>query len=267
MNKCAVMIPGLCFYESICLMILFIPLVLFAGSDTIKIVCFGNSITAGGWTDVLQSKLDNWHQGKFLVINKGQSGNTTADGFDRLQRDIIPNMPAIVLIEFGINDSNYRPWAKVPRVGLNEFKKNLREFNRVIIANGGRPVFIVNHPILEPDLEKIDDPKRRQKAHQYWREQGNGKSYTENVQPYNEAIRHVVKQLRRPVIDLPKLLESHNIDPQTLLASDGVHLTEEGNEAYAEMVFQRLRDIATEQFTTQRVEKCVPTPEPVKRAQ
>ena len=69
------------------------------------IVCFGDSLTAGFGADegrdypsVLRSKLD------LPVINAGVSGDTTADGLRRLERDVLQQDPKIVIITLGGND-------------------------------------------------------------------------------------------------------------------------------------------------------------------
>jgi len=74
-----------------------------------RLVCFGNSLTAGhgadpgeSYPDFLQKDLDDRGYG-FRVINEGISGNTTKDGLDRVDR-IIALHPAIVVVEFGGND-------------------------------------------------------------------------------------------------------------------------------------------------------------------
>ena len=74
-----------------------------------RIVCFGDSLTAGygtepgqAYPDYLQADLD--HRGyAYHVVNAGISGNTTKDGVARLP-SIIAMKPAIVVVEFGGND-------------------------------------------------------------------------------------------------------------------------------------------------------------------
>ena len=78
--------------------------------EKVRIIGFGDSITQGNietngaWPQELQIKLDNLKQGVYEVINKGINGNTTTNGFDRFESDIIPNLPGILIVAFGIND-------------------------------------------------------------------------------------------------------------------------------------------------------------------
>ena len=198
-----------------------------------NIVCFGDSIThaysfaeCDKWPVILQNKLNEWKRGKYKVINRGIGGNTTANGYERFESEILPLMPGVVLIEFGFNDSSVWEWATVPRVGLDEYRKNLLAFHRAIKAKKGRTIFIVNHPTTRS-----------------YAIQGNGKSYKTNFKPYNPAVREVAKKTKSPMIDLPAMIRRRKVDLKTFLADDGLHLSVRGNHLYAGMVFDALREI------------------------
>ena len=112
-----------------------------------NIVCFGDSITQGQglaenhrWTARLAFLLEERFPGRFDVFNKGVGGNTTALALDRIQTDVLPLLPAIVLIEFGINDAYVYPWCRTPRVGLKDFRANLEEIIRQVVF----PIFTGN---------------------------------------------------------------------------------------------------------------------------
>ncbi|MFQ6021962.1 MAG: SGNH/GDSL hydrolase family protein [Acidiferrobacterales bacterium] len=195
-----------------------------------NIICFGDSITEGAefvpmdrWPTVLQSRLDVLKPSKFTVHNRGVGSDTTTRGFDRLDSDVLPLLPGLLLVQFGFNDGNVRDWAMVPRVGVEEFKRNLREFHRIAHAQQGQCVFVVNHTIAAVSGK-----------------QGNGKSYNENLQPYNPAIRAVAQQLGAPAIDLPMLMAQRRVDLETLLTDDRLHLSVPGNQIYADIVFDML---------------------------
>jgi acyl-CoA thioesterase-1 len=74
-----------------------------------RLVCFGDSLTAGygtdpgqSYPDVLQKMLDQ--QGyRYRVVNAGVSGETTKDGLERVER-IAARHPPLVVLEFGGND-------------------------------------------------------------------------------------------------------------------------------------------------------------------
>ena len=195
-----------------------------------NIICFGDSITEAAevaptdrWPTVLQSQLDEWRPGRFKVHNLGIGGHTSAQGFDRLDEDLLPVLPGLVVVQFGFNDANVRDWAVVPRVGLDEFKKNLREFHRIITVHQGRSVFIISHTIGAVPGE-----------------QGNGQSYKDNVKPYNIAIGQIAEELETSCIDLPSMMTQRQVDLGTFLAEDQIHLSVGGNRIYADMVFDGL---------------------------
>jgi lysophospholipase L1-like esterase len=196
------------------------------------IVCFGDSITEGQglpdahrWTTRLAFLLEEKFPGRFEIHNRGVGGNTTALALDRIQSDVIPLLPAIVLLVFGINDAYVFAWSAKARVSLAEFRINLDEMIRQLTARSGRPFLIVNHPVTP-----------RTDLHQ----QGNGKSIASNLRDYNAAIRSAAKTHRLGLLNFPHRLEKKKLDYETLLSKDGVHLSAQGNRIYAELVFEEM---------------------------
>jgi len=69
-----------------------------------RVVCFGDSLTScggsgGRYSDYLAHALPG-----MLVINKGVSGETLADGRRRFRRDVLDLGPAALVIALGAND-------------------------------------------------------------------------------------------------------------------------------------------------------------------
>jgi lysophospholipase L1-like esterase len=200
-----------------------------------NIICFGDSITharafAEGdrWPTILQFKLNAWQPGKYKVYNRGIGGNTTAQGLERVNEDVLPYLPGLLLVQFGFNDSNIRPWSQVSRVGLEDYRKNLREFHRIATAHESQCAFIVNHSPARDTEENLAP---------------NGKTYSANFAPYNVAVRQVAEELIAPTIDLPRIMQERQIDIHALVSEDGAHLSVEGNHLYADMVFERLKHL------------------------
>jgi lysophospholipase L1-like esterase len=76
-----------------------------------RVVCFGDSLTScggpgGRYADFLAQSLP-----RMLVINKGVSGETLADGRRRFRRDVLDLKPVAMVIALGANDwkRNERP--------------------------------------------------------------------------------------------------------------------------------------------------------------
>jgi len=198
-----------------------------------NIICFGDSITQASdcsegdrWPTVLQIALDDWRVNQYKVYNRGVGGDTTANGLARFADDILPLLPGVLLVEFGINDCNHAAWRRVPAVGVEEYKKNLREFHRVCRAQKGVCVFIVNHPLSRARIP-----------------QGNGRTLHANLLPYNAAVRVLGADLKTPLIDLPAMIQERRIRLTALVQEDGIHLTAQGNHLYAAMVFDCLQEI------------------------
>ena len=74
------------------------------------IVCLGDSLTAGdaapddqAYPAWLQRRLDGAGD-RYRVVNAGVSGDRVTDGLARLDRDVLSQRPAIVIVELGSND-------------------------------------------------------------------------------------------------------------------------------------------------------------------
>lgn len=83
--------------------------------ESLRIVAFGDSITAGGdatrpelifwkrWADELQRK---YPAATIEAINGATGGDTTRNGLDRLTEKVLKEKPDLVLVGFGMNDHN-----------------------------------------------------------------------------------------------------------------------------------------------------------------
>ena len=99
--------------------------------ESVKIVAFGDSITAGGdatepslifwqrWADSLQQK---YPTAKIDAINGATGGDTTQNGLDRLSQKVLSQKPDLVLVGFGMNDHNIAGFG----TPLIQFRKNLK---------------------------------------------------------------------------------------------------------------------------------------------
>lgn len=103
--------------------------------EPLKIVAFGDSITAGGdatrpelifwrrWADELQQKHPRAH---VTVLNGATGGDSTVQGLQRLQSKVLDQKPDLVLVGFGMNDHNQNG------VSIPKFELNLRQMiNRI----------------------------------------------------------------------------------------------------------------------------------------
>ncbi|MEO6847444.1 MAG: GDSL-type esterase/lipase family protein [Chthoniobacterales bacterium] len=211
-------------------------------SDLKNIVCFGDSITEvktvdelRRWPTQLALKLNVWRPDSFRVFNRGVSGDTTDEGAARIESDITPHLPELVVVEFGVNDCNVRPTVTVPRVSLEKFRENLGKIHRCITQLNGRMILLAGHfPLVE---------RARPGGKPLKYTQGNGKSYAENYAPYYEVVQQMREELALSIIDMPSIIERKKIAMSEMVIEDGIHLTAQGNDFYAESVFEGLREI------------------------
>jgi acyl-CoA thioesterase-1 len=89
-----------------------------AAGKKIKVVAFGDSVTAGGesttpsliyWERWLQQLRGKYPQANIQGVNSGQGGDLSEDGLARLEAGVIAHKPDLVLIAFGLNDLNRGP--------------------------------------------------------------------------------------------------------------------------------------------------------------
>ncbi len=97
---------------------------------SVKILAFGDSITAGGdasrpelifwkrWADYLQQK---YRRAQVTAVNGATGGDSTVQGLQRLQAKVLDEKPDLVLLGFGMNDHN------VGGVPIPQFEANLKE--------------------------------------------------------------------------------------------------------------------------------------------
>jgi acyl-CoA thioesterase-1 len=115
--------------------------------EPVKIVAFGDSITAGGdatepklifwqrWADALQEK---YPRAKVQAINGATGGDNTIQGLQRLSEKVISQKPDLVLIGFGMNDHNVAGFG----VPVDAFSKNLGTLIDRIRAETGAEVVL-----------------------------------------------------------------------------------------------------------------------------
>jgi lysophospholipase L1-like esterase len=188
-----------------------------------RLVCFGNSITASGalskgWATRLRTSLDATYPGQWEVMVRGVIGETSAQARSRFDREVIPFLPALVLCQFGLNDSNVLPGTDAPRISLEEFGANLRFFIEEISRHGGTPVLLANHPVEDRGAFP----------------QGNERPLPENHAPYHAAILEIGRVTGTMVIDIAASFQLNGA--KDYLSADGVHLSLAGHLAYARAI-------------------------------
>lgn len=170
-----------------------------------KIVCFGDSLTAGygtdpgeAYPDYLQVDLDRKGY-EYRVVNAGISGNTTKDGLERVDR-VIAMKPTLVVVEFGGNDG-------LRGLRIEDTRANLDGIVSRLVASGTRVVLA--GITLPPDY---------------------GPDY---IRQFNQTYEILAKKYKVPM--LPFLLKGV-FGVNGMMQADRTHATGAGNKVVADNV-------------------------------
>ena len=185
----------------------------------VTIVCFGDSVTGvyyhsgsrRAWCDVLGLTLERLYpRAQIEMINAGVSGNTTGQGMERMERDVLSHHPQLVVVMFGLND--------VARGhGPEEFRAHLEEIIRRSRGAGAEVV------LMTPNSVYPNDPARP----------------VLKVADYAEVIRQVGQTEQVPVADCYRAFEAiHAVDQRSWehLMSETIHPNMRGHKLFAEEV-------------------------------
>ncbi|HEY0161218.1 MAG TPA: arylesterase [Edaphobacter sp.] len=170
-----------------------------------RIVCFGDSLTAGygteagqSYPDFLQATLDQ--QGyRYRVVNAGISGNTTKDGAERVDR-VVALKAAVVVVEFGGNDGLRGLRIEDTRANLDKIVSTLTKSGTHVVLAG-----ITLPPDYGPDY----------------------------IQQFNQTYEMLAKKYHAPM--LPFLLKGV-FGADGMMQPDSTHATAAGNKIVADNV-------------------------------
>lgn len=165
------------------------------------VVLFGDSLTAGYKDGEIHPTL-NVELQKYLpqekLINAGIPGNTSTDGLERLERNVLKYQPDIVVIFFGANDL-----AVHRMVNETQYAKNLREMITLI---GKQKVILVTPPCVDQRKHYEDRPFER-------------------VLQYREIVQNLAEELEIPLVDIYQAMRKCS-DLTILLQEDGLHFSD-----------------------------------------
>ncbi len=189
-----------------------------SGEEPVRIVCFGDSITGvyyhtGGrraWCDMLGLVLrQTYPRAKMDLRNAGVSGNTTAAGLARLERDVLAHQPHLVVIMFGMNDCK-----GAASSGL--FRDNLKTIVQRCRGAGAAVVLCTPNSIYPDDKERFA-----------------------NLPSCADAARALAAEMSVPLADCYLAYENlRAADPTawSLLMSETIHPCLNGHRLFAETI-------------------------------
>lgn len=221
-------------------------------AQVIKFYLFGDSICFGQlischqtWASSLAQAIEslNNSERQFLVQNAGVNGNSTRQALERLHYDVTGHIPDYALVQFGMNDCNYRKSDYgMPRVSPKAFVANLEEIIEKISLAGAKHCFLnTNHPSLKG-------------AFSYYAK----KTYDESNCEYNELIRNAYYSLKSSGMPLTLfdndlvwrdyLKKEPSVDLQELLQDDGIHLSRKGHLLYEDTIIAKIVETLKQTF-------------------
>ena len=183
----------------------------------VRIVAFGDSITAGGdasepglifwerWAALLRAR---YPRARVEAINGATGGDTTVQGLQRLEQKVLHQEPDLVLIGFGMNDHNREGYG----VPLDTFAANLRTMiARIRAGTGAEMVLFSAFP---------PNPKWHFGSH--------------NMEAYAEATERVAREERCAYADVYHFWMSlaARKKPEDLLANNINHPNDFGHWIY-----------------------------------
>jgi lysophospholipase L1-like esterase len=185
----------------------------------VKVIAYGDSITAGGeassvdlqyaplWiNEVLRPRFP---KSEITFENDATGGDTTANGVARLEQKVLSRSPDLMLIAFGMNDNNL---AGVGGVPLAQFQANLRSMVSAIRQRTGAEVILLSTFPPHPDWHF--------NSHQ--------------MQSYAEATKTVAEEVKAPYADVFGVWERalKRKDPSSLLGNNINHPNDFGHWLY-----------------------------------
>lgn len=181
------------------------------------VLVIGDSISAAhglerwqGWVALLQQKLDRENI-DCTVINSSISGDTSAGGLARIDRELFTVHPGVVIIELGGNDGLRGLAPKIIQANLKE----------MIVRAGSSGARVI--------LLGIQIPPNY------------GKSYTQLF----EAVYHNLAE-EMPIEYVPELLTGIGDHPE-YMQEDGIHPNRAAQPLISDQVWTKLRTILPEQ--------------------
>ena len=193
-------------------------------------ICFGQYLSPHkGWVTRIGLLLDEIDE-EIILMNPSISGNTTRMALERINHDALDHKPEVMLIQFGLNDSNY--WASdkgLPRVSRKSFSGNISEMIDRSFYNGAKKVLLNNnHPITKKFQHK------------------SAISFDESSREYNEIIRDVARNYENKVefTDFEKIFDNKTEKEEEALSKylleDGIHLSRRGHDLYYESISSKI---------------------------
>jgi len=186
-----------------------------------KVVLVGDSIRLS-YAEAVSKHL----AGKAIVISPKANGGDSSNVLKHLDAWVIREQPDIVHFNCGIHDTKKFTATGKFQVSPEQYEKNLRTIvQRIRTETGAAVLFATTTPILNNRAAATRK----------------GRNYVlldESVTQYNRIARKVMRDIDVPINDLHTLLSQPDASQttETLIKSDGVHLTHQAVDLLSKQV-------------------------------
>jgi len=212
----------------------------------LTIVGFGDSITEAvvgvpdekkRWLNILNAQLNAMFPDiSFNVINSGVGGNSDREKMVRFEKDVLAHEPDFLLLEFGGNNNDFR---RPERLVSPEQTMEYLEQIKTRISPKAKIVLITFPYVIEDLHASYACGEKTDIYFEYFNKFG---GVEEALELYREKCRKFAAKYDLPIINLNVTMRKGvNLDIFTL--NDGVHLTAEGNQLLAKLVFDTIKSI------------------------
>ncbi len=206
---------------------------------TLKIVCFGDSLTLGyqtptPWDPCVDhipygTYLQEWLGARGEVLVRGICGETTQDMKMRFMHDVLRPQPHLVIIIGGTNDLGLR----VSPVVVVE---NLQFFYEQAQANGIAPVAVTVPSVRDMFGQDVDASCQEPLS-------SSVKDAIRLRVTLNQALKEFCRERDIPIVDwFSATCESQSQQLSMNYSNDGLHLTTAGYHKLAEMIWAQVLD-------------------------
>lgn len=213
-----------------------------------RLIGLGDSLTAGVFLrpeDTFLYLLGQRY--RMDIVNAGVPGNTSAQGLQRMEADVLARNPDVCTVLFGMND-HVAVGPNRPNVPVGDFRSNLEHIVHALNSNRCVPILCTVHSIIEG----TDAAYYYRRHPQAWYQSPSGAQAW--IDEYNEAVRQTAyktdtrladvaerwdRELRTGTRRLADLLRTKDNSGE----DDGTHPTAWGHRVYADCIGEQLTEI------------------------
>ena len=188
--------------------------------DGKTLITYGDSLTAFGTWPLSIAENCNMY-----LFNGATGGINTKEGLERFDKYVISREPDFVTLCFGMNDLLMQA-RNVPQVTPDQFKENMQTMCEKITEIGATPILLTSSYM---DESKFYSSQGQQPSN--YESKGGPLAWLDE---YNAKVRELAEEGNYHLVDIRAACDEYT--PTQLLAADGIHLGDLGNDLYAEEI-------------------------------